>query len=284
MIKRSDGRLSCNSGNIIVHMFRKLLLISTVIIIFLSSVTPAEAFIIRPKIKKTLPGLNCGMANDPAKNACCYYDPLEIDPPPRWLTLVFWLLPVPINPLTPWNMGRDFYYSMRDSFADIAPCLVGTPFPVGISPKEDACVCQIPPDSLRVGLVLMCRENLSLDERNKSGTLSPSETARLDKEFDNCVKCAGQNGYYSAIGCIQFDLSDFITRWVFGFGVSLAGLGALFCIIIAAIRIQLSRGSAETVQSSREMMTSCILGLLLIVFSVFLLNFVGITILPGLFF
>ncbi len=239
-------------------------------------------------INRTLPGINCGVPNlesNPDAAQCCYYAPIKSIAKVPWVIenlggFAFPLLP---NPFRAWNNARESLLETQDKYAGVKPCLVGFPKPYDISPADPACRCEIPPPGVRENIIVLCRERFDPAKRGKGVAISGNEVARLNNERDQCIKCAADNGYYSAIGCVRFSLTDFMTRWVFGFGVGIAGLFALGCIILAAIKIQLSQGQAETVQQSREMMTSCILGLLLIVFSVFLLNFVGVAILPGLF-
>jgi hypothetical protein len=111
-----------------------------------------------------------------------------------------------------------------------------------------------------------------------------------DKERNQCLTCigggtsgAGLKGVWTSIGCITGDLSLFIKEKIFGWGVGLAGMISLFCIIYAAFQIQTSSGNAEKVKKAQELLTSCIMGLMLIIFSVFILKLIGVDILkiPG---
>jgi hypothetical protein len=65
--------------------------------------------------------------------------------------------------------------------------------------------------------------------------------------------------------------------------LSIAAFIAIGCIIYAAVQIQLSQGDAEKLKKARETLTSCILGFMLIIFSVFILRVIGVDILqiPG---
>ncbi len=97
-----------------------------------------------------------------------------------------------------------------------------------------------------------------------------------------CAQCSG-HGVWTAIGCIDFDLGTFITKSVFSIGISLAGVVSLICIIYSAFILQTSRGNPERLKKAREYLTNCIIGLLLIIFSIFILRLIGVTILqiPG---
>jgi hypothetical protein len=111
-----------------------------------------------------------------------------------------------------------------------------------------------------------------------------------DKEKQQCLECIGGGsrgdeikGVWTAIGCVKQDLSLFIRETIFGWGIGLAGLISLFCIIYAALQMQTSQGSPEKIKRAQELLTSCIMGLMLIIFSVFILRLIGVNILkiPG---
>jgi hypothetical protein len=63
------------------------------------------------------------------------------------------------------------------------------------------------------------------------------------------------------------------------FGVGLAGIAAFLCIIYAAFILQTSRGNPERIKKAREYLTNCIIGLLIIIFAVFVLRLIGVDIL-----
>lgn len=104
------------------------------------------------------------------------------------------------------------------------------------------------------------------------------------QECQTCVNPVNPKGYWTAIGCVSLSFEDFIRDVIFKFGLGLAGVTAFGCIIYSAISLQLSQGSPEKIKKSQEMLTSCILGLILIIFSVFILRTIGVTVLqiPGL--
>jgi hypothetical protein len=87
----------------------------------------------------------------------------------------------------------------------------------------------------------------------------------------------------TAIGCIPFDdassLIGFLLRWAIGIGGGIAFL----LIIIAGFQIITSSGNPEKLQAGKELLTSAIAGILLLIFSVFILELIGVDILkiPG---
>jgi len=104
-------------------------------------------------------------------------------------------------------------------------------------------------------------------------------------EKTSCISCVTTGkGIWTAIGCVQSDLGVFISQKLLGWGVGLAGTIALLCIIYSAFQLQTSRGNPEKIKKAQEMLTSCIMGLMLVIFSVFILRFIGLDILkiPGL--
>lgn len=106
---------------------------------------------------------------------------------------------------------------------------------------------------------------------------SPSE------EKDLCSNCARGGGILTGIGCIPINLSNFISSYFLSIGVGLAGIIALLCIIYSAFQLQTSAGNPEKVKKAQELLTSCIMGLMLIIFSIFILRLIGVNILqiPG---
>lgn len=83
----------------------------------------------------------------------------------------------------------------------------------------------------------------------------------------------------TAIGCI--DISDsntligFFLRWAMG----IAGGIAVLMIIFAGFKITTSSGDPKRLQAGQELLTSAIAGVILLVFSIFILQVVGVNIL-----
>jgi len=103
-------------------------------------------------------------------------------------------------------------------------------------------------------------------------------------EQSSCLSCVtGKKGIWTAVGCIESDLSSFIRDTLLGWGIGLAGILSLLCTIYAAFQMQTSQANPEKIKKAQEMLTSCITGLVLIIFSVFILRLIGVDILriPG---
>lgn len=93
-----------------------------------------------------------------------------------------------------------------------------------------------------------------------------------------CKTKSGKDGVDTAIGCIpieQTNLISFILRWFIGIGSGVA----FMLIILSSFLIMTSQGNPAKIQTGKEILISAITGLLLIIFSVFLLRNIGTNIL-----
>jgi len=117
-------------------------------------------------------------------------------------------------------------------------------------------------------------------EKTATFTVLCDKYLKNSKDYNSCVTC---QGIWTGLGCIKSDLEKFITENVMTFGMSLAGIIAVLCIIYSAFELQTSSANPEKIKNAQERLTSCILGLLLIIFSIFILKLIGVDILriPG---
>lgn len=97
----------------------------------------------------------------------------------------------------------------------------------------------------------------------------------------SCGKCA-QNDVWTAFGCISTDPSSFIES-ILKIAIGIGGGVAFLLILFGGFQILTSAGNPEQLTAGRELVTSAISGLLLVIFSIFLLRLVGYNILgiPG---
>lgn len=86
----------------------------------------------------------------------------------------------------------------------------------------------------------------------------------------------------TAIGPISTDPGGVVSS-IMSILLSFAGVVAIFLIIGAGYQMMTSQGNPEKVKEARERLTSAIVGLLFLIFSVAILQIIGITILqiPG---
>lgn len=89
---------------------------------------------------------------------------------------------------------------------------------------------------------------------------------------------------YTAIGCIPVSTTPEFISWILGWAIGIGGGIALMLIIVASFQIISSSGNPEKIQAGKELLTSAIAGLIMLIFSVFILKVIGVDILklPGL--
>ena len=111
-------------------------------------------------------------------------------------------------------------------------------------------------------------------------TLMASSLAMPQKSLAQSITCDGSNGINTAIGCIDVlggqtaFLADLL-RWAVGVGGGIAFL----LIVYAGFMIMTASGNPERLKAGQELLTSAISGLILLVFSIFILNLIGVDIL-----
>jgi hypothetical protein len=93
----------------------------------------------------------------------------------------------------------------------------------------------------------------------------------------------GDTQINTAFGCIDITSPQKIIETLLKFSIGIAGGIALLLIILGGLQMMVSAGNPETLNAGKELMTSALIGLLLIVFSFFLLRLIGVDILgiPG---
>ena len=96
-----------------------------------------------------------------------------------------------------------------------------------------------------------------------------------NSKCESCMKDG--KGAWTAFGCIQTDPSAFIGE-VLRIGVGIGGGVAFLLILFGGFQILTSAGNPEQLTAGRELVSSAITGLLLIIFSIFLLRLIGVNI------
>lgn len=216
----------------------------------------------------TVPGWNCGMAEDIEKNQCC-----KVNFPSSFI-------PPDVGPLNTLLHTFDFFTNkikeiliqpildLGTSVAkgNITSCYSGVQSTTDPNDPNCKCINPITPSPGYLGAMNdFCQRQSKPEERTK------------------CLNCANGGGVWSGMGCVYTDTKKFIEDTVFKLGIGLAGGFALLCIIYAAFMMQSSQGNPEKLKKAQELITSCIMGLMLIIFSVFILRLIGVNILkiPG---
>ncbi len=82
----------------------------------------------------------------------------------------------------------------------------------------------------------------------------------------------------TALGKINTNPTELVNT-ILTIAIGVGGGIAFLMIVFGGFRLVFSQGDPKAIQEARETITSAIIGLLLIVFSVFLLNLIGVDIL-----
>ena len=211
------------------------------------------------------PGQNCGNVKQgntvQPDNRCCFYAPLNIVNLPKPIGIIPDQLMDAINSAIQQIIKPIVDPVSRIAQQAVQPCLNGTPSTPGHL-SDPSCICTEPHIAALTALANLC-----------VGVADPNA----------CNSCLNQGKVYTALGCIPATVKEFIEDTLLGWGIGLAGIVSLLCIIYAAFRIQTSRGNPEGIKKAQELLTSCIMGLMLIIFSIFILRLIGVDILkiPG---
>lgn len=89
----------------------------------------------------------------------------------------------------------------------------------------------------------------------------------------------GDEQIESAIGCIPVGDTTSFMGWILGWAMGVGGGIAFLLIVYSSIMIMTSQGDPTRLKAGQELLTSAIQGLIMLVFSVFILKFIGIDIL-----
>ena len=219
-----------------------------------------------------IPGLTCGIANDPdpSKLKCCV--PKKKDDN-IFINIQNWTNGWPIiGELLPHY--TESYKAIDGLSSSMKPCSDGAPSTNDLYDKSCICIKGATSSAI-LELNSFCKKYFPL-----------LGTANATSELQKCTQCIVQTGgFYTAIGCIPLDVGSFISNYVLGTGIGIAGGIAFLCILYSAFRMQTSMGNAEALKKAQENLTACITGLIVIIFSVLILKIIGVDILriPGLF-
>jgi hypothetical protein len=100
--------------------------------------------------------------------------------------------------------------------------------------------------------------------------------------YTSCKSCYGNDGIWTAIGCISQDPRNLISKLI-NFGIGISGGVALLIILASAFSLTVSQGDVKKTSDAKEWLTAAIIGLIFIILSVSILEFIGSTVLriPG---
>lgn len=95
---------------------------------------------------------------------------------------------------------------------------------------------------------------------------------------DPTVGC-GSESINTAVGCIPVGNTNSFVGWVLGWAVGIGGGIAFLLIVSASFMVMTSQGDPTRLKAGQELLTSAISGLIMLIFSVFILKFIGVDIL-----
>lgn len=99
---------------------------------------------------------------------------------------------------------------------------------------------------------------------------------------NNCEACLNKDGVWTAVGCIPTNPTSMIQTLI-RIGLMIGGGVALLIILAGSFVLSTSQGDPKKTSEAKEMITSAIIGLVFIIFSVSILQLIGVQILqiPG---
>ncbi len=117
-----------------------------------------------------------------------------------------------------------------------------------------------------------------------SGSLMTPEGANAK---DRCIQCIGGDelgraGIWTAVGCIPRE-PEKIVNSLLRLGLGMGGGFALIIILASGFVLSVSQGEPKRIEDAKQWLTSALVGMLFIIFSVTLLHFIGYSIfkIPG---
>lgn len=123
-----------------------------------------------------------------------------------------------------------------------------------------------------------CNEDLSLVSNYElCAQINPSTP-----QYQACADCFSGNGIWTAIGCIP-SKPESVVEVVITIGLALGGGIVLVMILIGSFMLSVSQGDPNKTKEAKEIITAAVIGLLFVIFSVTILQFIGVSILhiPG---
>ncbi len=126
------------------------------------------------------------------------------------------------------------------------------------------------------------------DAKAGSGTIPSTGTGACsflkDGNQSLCKTCFDGGGAWTAFGCVGKggNPSDFISNFL-KLSISIGGGIAFLLILVSGFQTMTSTGNPEKLHAAKELLGGAISGLLLIIFSIFILKIIGVDILgiPG---
>ncbi|GEM_PF-3021415 len=109
-----------------------------------------------------------------------------------------------------------------------------------------------------------------------------TQVAGDENAYKKCVECQNQASIWTAVGCISSEPTEMLQTLI-KIGLTTGGGIALLIILAGSFTLSISQGDPKKTSEAKEMITSALIGLIFIIFSVSILQFIGVQILkiPG---
>ena len=138
------------------------------------------------------------------------------------------------------------------------------------------------------GKPICSTDTTPIDTDDGVGIIEEERVFQLCTQISNdeleakCETCYKSEGVWTAVGCVSRKPQSIVKAFL-EIGLGLGGGICLLMCLTGGFMLTTSQGDPKQVGEAREMITSAIVGLLFIIFSVFILQFIGVTILniPG---
>jgi hypothetical protein len=108
-------------------------------------------------------------------------------------------------------------------------------------------------------------------------TITPTASQTTQQNED--ITCNGDKGINTAIGCIPINDTNAFISFILGWAIGIGGGIAFLLILYAGFMIMTASGNPERLKAGQELMTSAIAGVIMLIFSVFILRLIGVNIL-----
>lgn len=118
---------------------------------------------------------------------------------------------------------------------------------------------------------------LSQAQCSGSGSCVSAEV-NVDLEVENGPSIDG-GCIDTAIGCVPVLSDQGLAGFFLGWGMGIGGGIALILMVVAAYMIMSSAGDPRKLQAGKELLTSAVTGLMLLLFSAYILRFIGVDLL-----
>lgn len=111
---------------------------------------------------------------------------------------------------------------------------------------------------------------------------APGDAGDISTPRGKCEACLTKSGIWTAVGCLPTNLTGLVSSLV-TIGLSISGGVAMLMILVGAYMLSISRGDPKRTNEAREIITSAIIGILFVIFSITILQFIGVQIfrIPG---